>query len=76
MIRERGLNPAQADVAYEAIAKMAARRASRFSDAGSEVELISLASRLLACQNPLSDPRGRPTLIEMTRADLEKKFGR
>ena len=39
-------------------------------------ELEKLIEDLKACEMPYTCPHGRPTLIEMTFGELEKKFGR
>ncbi|MBK9473314.1 MAG: DNA mismatch repair endonuclease MutL [bacterium] len=39
-------------------------------------EMQNLVDQLFATDQPLSCPHGRPTLIQFTLADLEKRFGR
>ncbi len=39
-------------------------------------EMQNLVDRLFATDTPLSCPHGRPTLIQFSLAELEKKFGR
>ena len=39
-------------------------------------ELESLVADLRRCRMPYTCPHGRPTLIEMSLKELEKKFGR
>ena len=39
-------------------------------------EMQNLLDRLFATDKPLSCPHGRPTLIQFTREELEKRFGR
>ena len=41
-----------------------------------EEEIESLVQSLLACEMPYCDPTGRPTLIQYSRQELERKFGR
>jgi len=41
-----------------------------------EIQLKTLLSQLEGCTNPYSCPHGRPTLIQLSVADLEKKFKR
>jgi DNA mismatch repair protein MutL len=36
----------------------------------------SLVSQLFACADPYSCPHGRPTLLEMRDAELERRFAR
>jgi DNA mismatch repair protein MutL len=42
----------------------------------SQDEMESLVSRLFRCEQPHSCPHGRPTMLKMTDADLERRFGR
>ncbi len=76
LLRERGLNPNRPTPAREEIARLAAGRIAKTSRPPDKEEIIRLANRLMACQNPLNDPRGRPTFFEISRGDLEKKFGK
>ena len=41
-----------------------------------EPELARLIQDLLACDLPYTCPHGRPTMIQMSYGELEKKFGR
>ena len=76
IVRERGLNPEHRDLLHGEIARLAVSMRSRedVSSEGSEME--ALAERLFVCSNPLNDPAGRPTLFEISLADLERRFGR
>ncbi len=76
LIRERGLHPDRSDIAYEEIARRAASLAARVSPAPTKEEMRALARDLLKCDNPLTDPHGYPTLFEISRTDLEKRFGK
>jgi DNA mismatch repair protein MutL len=42
----------------------------------STMEADALIEELLGLENPYNCPHGRPTIIEMTKYDLEKKFKR
>ncbi len=75
-IQERGLRPDKPDLAHEEIARLASAQVGRSNLAESESEMYHLAEKLLSCKNPLTDPRGRPTYFEISRADLDKKFFR
>ncbi len=68
--------PGDRSLARERLARLAASRAVRVSDRTGEKEVRRLAERLLACEQPLTNPRGRPTLIEIGHGELEKRFGR
>ncbi len=39
-------------------------------------EMAYLLSRLLACQLPPHDVHGRPTMVQLPRSELERRFGR
>ena len=58
------------------ITKTVCRHAIKANDAMSEPELEGLLADLRQCSMPYTCPHGRPTLIEMSYAELEKKFGR
>ena len=60
----------------EAVAKKACRLAVKANDRLSPAEGERLLADLLACALPYTCPHGRPTMIQITRAELEKKFGR
>ena len=58
------------------ITKTVCRHAIKANDAMSEPELEGLLHDLRQCSMPYTCPHGRPTLIEMSYPELEKKFGR
>ena len=58
------------------IAKTVCRHAVKANDSLREEELQGLVDDLRRCEMPYTCPHGRPTLIEMSYPDLEKKFGR
>lgn len=58
------------------IAKTVCRHAVKANDPLAGPELESLVDELRACAMPYTCPHGRPTLIEMSYRELEKKFGR
>ncbi|MCB1120147.1 MAG: DNA mismatch repair endonuclease MutL [Verrucomicrobiae bacterium] len=62
--------------AFDQVARLACTRAVRLDEAVSEKEMISLASRLLQCRNPLISPLGKPTYIELGRNELDRRFMR
>ncbi len=55
---------------------VACRSAVMAGDRLSDQEAVALVAGLLECENPYSCPHGRPTLIKMSRRDLDKQFGR
>ncbi len=76
LLRERGLNPSRPQPAREEIARLASSRMAGSDRPPDKEEVVRLAERLMSCQNPLNDPKGRPTFFEISRGDLEKKFGK
>lgn len=60
----------------QTIAKTVCRHAVKANDPLSEQELENLLAELRQCAMPYTCPHGRPTLIEMSFRELEKKFGR
>lgn len=58
------------------IATMACKAAVKGGDNISLSEAEEMVKKLLSLKNPFSCPHGRPTIIEMTRYELEKKFKR
>jgi DNA mismatch repair protein MutL len=58
------------------IAKTVCRHAVKANDFLREPELVRLIQDLLACDLPYCCPHGRPTMIQISYAELEKKFGR
>ena len=58
------------------IAKTVCRHAVKANDPLAGAELENLVQDLRHCAMPYTCPHGRPTLIEMSHRELEKKFGR
>jgi DNA mismatch repair protein MutL len=58
------------------IATTVCRHAVKANDVLREPELTKLVEQLFACEMPYCCPHGRPTLIQISNAELEKKFGR
>jgi DNA mismatch repair protein MutL len=58
------------------IAKTVCRHAVKANDPLKGPELENLVADLRRCAMPYTCPHGRPTLIEMSYRELEKKFGR
>ena len=55
---------------------IACRSAVMAGDRLTDDEAIHLVSRLLKCRDKYSCPHGRPTFIRISKADLDKQFGR
>lgn len=58
------------------IATTACRHAVKANDHLRGPELESLVQELMACEMPYCCPHGRPTLIQISYPELERKFGR
>ena len=69
---DRPSHESQVDV----IASYACHGAVRAGEPLTVPEMQSLVDRLFATDTPLSCPHGRPTLIQFSLEDLEKRFGR
>jgi DNA mismatch repair protein MutL len=68
-----GSDPA---VARDELARLAATKAVRLSAAAGEAEMLALARELFATRSPLASPAGRPTCIELSHAELARRFAR
>ena len=60
----------------EMIAKTVCRHAVKANDRLRGPEIEKLVADLLACDLPYCCPHGRPTMIQISHSELEKKFGR
>ncbi len=60
----------------DAVATTVCRHAVKARDPLSMPELEALLSELRACDLPYTCPHGRPTMIQLSYAEMEKKFGR
>lgn len=64
------------DVIYEKLASMACKSAVKGNTALTSAEADELIGELLQLENPYHCPHGRPTIISMSKYELEKKFKR
>ena len=64
------------DLLNEKIASMSCKAAVKGNHRLSEAEARALIDELLELENPYACPHGRPTIISMSRYELEKKFKR
>ncbi len=60
----------------EKVASMSCKAAVKGNDHLSFTEAEHLIDELLGLENPYNCPHGRPTIISMTKYELEKKFKR
>ncbi|MEO0072077.1 MAG: DNA mismatch repair endonuclease MutL [candidate division WOR-3 bacterium] len=56
--------------------KVACKCAIKANQILSQAEIETLINRLFACRDPYFCPHGRPTVIKITREELDRKFGR
>ena len=64
------------DLIDEKVASMSCKAAVKGNNRLSAKEVDALIGELLTLDNPYHCPHGRPTIIAMTKRDLEKKFKR
>lgn len=62
------------DVNIDKIMKIACTKAVKSGDKMSDIEVLSLFEQLKNTNDPNSCPHGRPTILEMTKKDIEKGF--
>ena len=60
----------------EAIVRSVARLAAAEKFSGDEIRARRLVRELLRCELPYASPSGRPTMIQYSFAELDRKFGR
>ncbi len=65
-----------ADSIYEKVASMSCKAAVKGNNRISAMEADHLIDELLTLDNPYACPHGRPTIISMSKHELEKKFKR
>ena len=64
------------DLILEKIASMSCKAAVKGNMKLSRMEMESLIKELLTLENPYQCPHGRPTIISMSKYEIEKKFKR
>ena len=64
------------DTIYDKIASMSCKAAVKGNNKLSLMEADGLIGELLTLENPYACPHGRPTIISMSKTELEKKFKR
>lgn len=71
-----GQRPGTPAAVAERIATMACKAAVKGNNRMSAAEMQELLQQLLTLDNPYHCPHGRPTMIVMTKQELERKFKR
>lgn len=64
------------DIIYRRVASMSCKAAVKGNNRMSFAEADRLIDQLLELENPYACPHGRPTIISMSKYELEKKFKR
>ena len=64
------------EMIYEKVASMSCKAAVKGNHQMSALEADKLIDQLLDLENPYACPHGRPTIISMSKYELEKKFKR
>ena len=75
-LQAAGTGASKVRLGEEMIAKTVCRHAVKANDLLRERELVRLLDDLLACELPYCCPHGRPTMIQFSYGELERKFGR
>lgn len=73
---DEGISRLNLEVITDKLASMACKAAVKGNQKMSFQEMDSLMDQLLELENPYQCPHGRPTIISMTKRELEKKFKR
>ena len=72
-----GENPgAASETIYNRIATMSCKAAVKGNNRLSEREASELIDQLLSLENPYTCPHGRPTIVSISKYEMEKKFKR
>ncbi len=73
---EEGFSERNTAMILEKVASMSCKAAVKGNHGMSEQEADALIGELMTLENPYACPHGRPTLISISRTELEKKFKR
>ncbi|MBQ9549433.1 MAG: DNA mismatch repair endonuclease MutL [Lachnospiraceae bacterium] len=71
-----GIRDEDISIIHDKIASMSCKAAIKGNTAISLNEAEALIEQLLSCKDPYNCPHGRPTIIKMSKKELEKKFKR
>ncbi len=76
LLRQGNVAEDKEGVAIEMIAKRATAKLRRPKEEPKDSEIDGLLEKLFACDKPLTDPEGRPSLIEISSGEIDKRFQR
>ena len=71
-----GTSNAGSETIYNKIAAMSCKAAVKGNNRLSEREANELIGQLLKLENPYTCPHGRPTIVAISKYEMEKKFKR
>jgi DNA mismatch repair protein MutL len=75
-LRQTSATSSRMRLGEDVIATTVCRHAVKARDVLREPELVRLIQDLLRCELPYCCPHGRPTMIQISYGELERKFGR
>lgn len=67
---------ASLEIKFAKIATISCKAAVKAHNKLSETEIYVLIEKLMKLENPFNCPHGRPTIIELSKKEIEKKFKR
>jgi len=76
LLRRGDLSDKNKNANEDLLAKHASRRVVNRTSIPGDAEIPSLLDELFETKNPLADPDGRPTFIEIPRSELNRRFHR
>ena len=71
-----GIKDEDISIIHDKIASMACKASIKGNEEISFAEAEALLKQLMSCKDPYNCPHGRPTIIKMSKYELEKKFKR
>jgi DNA mismatch repair protein MutL len=74
LLRNGSISDKKTGATQELLAKHAVNKIVRGASTPSAAELGELLDRLFETNNPLADPNGRPTFIEIAKSELNRRF--
>ncbi len=75
-LRQTSATSSRMRLGEDVIATTVCRHAVKARDVLREPEMVRLIQDLLRCELPYCCPHGRPTMIQISHGELERKFGR
>lgn len=71
-----GINNVTEDIFVTKLATMGCKAAIKGNQKITEEEVLELIEKLMKLKDPYTCPHGRPTIVKMTKEELDKKFKR